>query len=194
MIENLWINVAVFSMACVCLWYLYFELFKDYIVDSYRQEVFCLRDDLFDFAASGNIDFKHPAYCVLRRKMNGYIRFSHRITLLDMLVIGCMAGISNIKKSQYQTIFEKQFEVSLATLDESVSEKLMKYNSKSRYLLLRYLIFSSPVLSAVVFLTVLPLGVFCAFCYSRIKELVTKLAMIQIKNIESEAFSLGKLS
>jgi hypothetical protein len=43
-------------------------------LDRFRQDVFGLRDELWDFAASGQISFDDPAYRLLRQLMNGFIR------------------------------------------------------------------------------------------------------------------------
>lgn len=56
-----------------------------YREDRFRQNMFALRDELFDYALSGKISFDHPAYTILRTSMNGMIRFAHRVTLTHML-------------------------------------------------------------------------------------------------------------
>jgi len=49
-------------------------------IDIFRQELFALRDEMFDFAANGSIAFDHPAYALLRQLMNGFLRYAHNIT------------------------------------------------------------------------------------------------------------------
>ena len=51
-----------------------------YRLDGFRQEMFSLRDELFDYAYSGKIGFDDPAYRLLRQLMNGFIRYAHRLT------------------------------------------------------------------------------------------------------------------
>ncbi len=59
---------------------------KRALVDGFKQRIFEIRDEMFDYAADGNIDFNHPAYGTLRTLMNGYIRFAGKITLLGLLL------------------------------------------------------------------------------------------------------------
>jgi len=49
--------------------------------------MFTLRDNLFEDAANGLIDFDHPAYGNLRQTMNGYIRFAHRLSVWHILYL-----------------------------------------------------------------------------------------------------------
>lgn len=49
-------------------------------VDRLRQQVFALRDELFDRARKGEIRFDSAAYMATRTLLNGMIRFSHRIS------------------------------------------------------------------------------------------------------------------
>jgi hypothetical protein len=35
---------------------------------------------MFDYAADGNISFNDPAYALLRKSMNGFIRYAHTLT------------------------------------------------------------------------------------------------------------------
>ncbi len=39
-------------------------------LDCFRQNMFSVRDELFDYAAAGNISFDNPAYILLRLQMN----------------------------------------------------------------------------------------------------------------------------
>ncbi len=59
---------------------LVFVLWPDQRIDVFRQGMFALRDELFDFAADGNISFEDPAYVLLRQLMNGFIRYAHYLT------------------------------------------------------------------------------------------------------------------
>ncbi len=65
--------------------YLGFWRFRQLRIDTFRQSIFAIRDELFLYAAQGNIAFDHPAYRSLRNMLNGYIRFSHRISLVRMI-------------------------------------------------------------------------------------------------------------
>lgn len=70
---------SVFLAVCV---YLCFYCFREYRIDRLRQHLFELRDELFDLAAAGEIEFNHPAYTATRTMLNSVIRFAHRITVV----------------------------------------------------------------------------------------------------------------
>src|SRR5437867_4829199 len=70
------------------LWIYFFWVYRDYRLDAFRQKLFAVRDELFDYAAQGNISFDHPSYRTLRQHLNGMLRFAHRLT------IGWIIGIS----------------------------------------------------------------------------------------------------
>jgi hypothetical protein len=67
--------VAVITVTVV------FKILPMFRLDCYRQKMFALRDELFDYAAAGNISFDDPAYVLLRLQMNGMIRYGHQLTL-----------------------------------------------------------------------------------------------------------------
>src|ERR1044072_3339893 len=72
--------VALAGLAAVsCGW-------RAYSRDSFRQRAFAIRDELFDFAAAGDISFSDPAYTMLRSRMNATIQYSHRLTFGEALL------------------------------------------------------------------------------------------------------------
>ena len=52
-----------------------FWLWPSVRLDCFRQEMFAIRDELFDYASSGRVSFSHPGYRLLRQSMNGFIRY-----------------------------------------------------------------------------------------------------------------------
>ena len=56
-------------------------------IDLFRQQMFALRDELFDYAADENIGFDSAAYTLLRDLMNGFIRFAHNLTPYRVLML-----------------------------------------------------------------------------------------------------------
>ena len=65
--------LSLMGLTILCFW-----LYRDYRLDLFRDRLFALRDELFDLAAAGKIDFNSQAYGMLRTTLNGFIRFSHR--------------------------------------------------------------------------------------------------------------------
>ena len=67
-------------LTLILLIVLLFKLWPTQRVDIFRQEMFQLRDELFDFAMQGEVGFDDPAYTLLRQLMNGFIRYAHNLT------------------------------------------------------------------------------------------------------------------
>src|SRR5580658_4090425 len=73
-------------MGLAAIWILLFKLVRDYRIDALRNRLFALRDDLFDYASAGNVEFDEPAYFKLRGVINSLIRFAHRLTFTRFLL------------------------------------------------------------------------------------------------------------
>ena len=131
------INALFWLLAIIVFWFAYYWLYRDYALDSFRQKMFAVRDDLFDFAAEGNISFDHPAYTILRTTMNGYVRFGHRLRLLDVLLFWMLVPNKIIKKIEKQS-FKKQYEESIKDLDENTRKHIEHYRLKMTSIVISY--------------------------------------------------------
>jgi hypothetical protein len=67
------------------LWALFYLSARALLLDILRQQLFAIRDELFDFAADGGIDFDEPAYRELRGDINSLIRFAHKLSFARMI-------------------------------------------------------------------------------------------------------------
>jgi hypothetical protein len=86
--------------ACSLSGFLYFFCWHEHRIDTYRQRLFGVRDDLFDFAASGGIKFDDPAYTTLRDLSNGLIRFAHRLTFTRVWAIVLFGNFSRSNRME----------------------------------------------------------------------------------------------
>lgn len=74
-------NIIVQSiLSLLVLVVIVFALWPNQRVDLFRQQMFALRDELFDYAMNGHIAFDSPAYQLLRNLMNGIIRYAHNLS------------------------------------------------------------------------------------------------------------------
>lgn len=55
-------------------------------LESFRSRLFSLREDLFDYALSGKINFSDASYVILRSRINCLLRFAHRVSFTDIVV------------------------------------------------------------------------------------------------------------
>ena len=67
------------------LWVLFYLSVRPLFLDLLRQRLFAIRDDLFDFAADGGIEFDDPVYRELREDINNFIRFAHKLSFARMI-------------------------------------------------------------------------------------------------------------
>jgi hypothetical protein len=66
---------------------LFYWIWQEYVIDSTRQQVFELRDELFDMAAAGQLDMNGEPYRMLRELFNASIRFAHHLNIWRLLVL-----------------------------------------------------------------------------------------------------------
>ena len=61
-------------------------------VDRYRESLFTLRDELFDYMWKNDVPFDLPAYRLMRDFLNGAIRVANVVTPLTLMVAALFAG------------------------------------------------------------------------------------------------------
>src|SRR5688572_13211177 len=117
--------VAVLSggYALLLLWYLFFWLYRDYRLDAFRQTMFALRDELWDYAAAGHVGFDHPAYLLSRQLMNGMIRFGHNINLTWLVVAITVQKIRPTPRH----LFARAFQSASSTLAPSTRNDMERF-------------------------------------------------------------------
>lgn len=115
-----------------------------YRLDCFRQKMFWVRDELFDYAAAGNIAFNDPAYILLRRQMNGMIKYGHQLTLFRAIVTSAMRKVSGNK----QTLsWYESWEKSLENIkSDEVRRKMQQFHDRSTTIAAKHIISGSFVL------------------------------------------------
>ena len=103
-------------LSVLFLYFLWTYGIKKNLLDSYRQNLFELRDKLFDFAVKGNVEFNDKAYRAVRKRLNLMIRFAHRLNTIDLLLSGYLVrkypSIKNNNKEFLEAISDiKKLEV-----------------------------------------------------------------------------------
>jgi hypothetical protein len=80
------VRMVRFSFGLILFWVLFYISTRSLLLDILRQRLFEIRDDLFDFAADGGIEFTNPVYCELRVDINNMIRFAHKLSFARMIL------------------------------------------------------------------------------------------------------------
>lgn len=129
-IASVWLSLLAFAAA-------YRYVASSIRTDEFRQRLFALRDELFDLAAAGRIEFDHPAYRLLRATLNGYIRFAHQLGLPPILVVAWLHGRSG---ARYQESFEK----AIATIPEAPRREMRRIEEAMQVVVAEYLLGGLP--------------------------------------------------
>lgn len=184
-------QILLFLISFLCLWYFIFFLYKELAIDIFRQKMFQLRDELFDAAANGLIEYNHPTYVVLRNTMNGFLRFGHKISLFEILITGVVLGSDHLK---VRKTFRQAWQEAETTLSSEQKKEMQRYLLRLNELLLIQSFFGSPFF--VVFLllgfvlTHLP-GSIYGFVRRKTFEIMNVLMQKPLEEIESAAMAYG---
>ena len=141
-------NVLQFFLVIVFSIFVLYKMVPELRLDSFRQNMFIVRDELFDYAADGNIAFDHPAYTLLRRQMNGFIRYGHHLTVFRGFLTLC---IHRVLSSSGRTDWHAEWQTALQSIeDASIRRKLEQFYDREMKLAAIYLLAGSPLLWVVV--------------------------------------------
>jgi len=145
------ITVLISLASITLMLILLFWLYQDYRVDVFRQKMFKLRDELFDEAKNGRIDFDDNAYGMLRDSMNGFIRFGHRFNLMQVILLNFLIkNENNIGKS-----FSDRLDENMKNYSDEQREIVKLYYLRMNFYIVEHLILSSLVLLVTIFIPAL---------------------------------------
>ncbi|MGH9515535.1 MAG: hypothetical protein ACRD3P_07640 [Terriglobales bacterium] len=146
-----WVTLALLLFVLLKLW-------PSVRLDAFRQSMFGLRDEMFDYAASGNIGFNDPAYLLLRKSMNGFIRYAHNLTFFRMNVtIIYWTVFSATPEAKWSA----SWDAALARLpSDSVRQQMQLFHQRSMHLVANRLVLGSPVLIVLLICVVIHYGVY----------------------------------
>ena len=71
------VQVVEFFLTVGVLWFTYSCVYKRVRNDIFRENLFAVRDELFDYMLARKLSFQDPAYGLLRSSLNGMIRGAH---------------------------------------------------------------------------------------------------------------------
>ncbi len=139
---------AIFGLISLLLlifgfWFLY----RDFMLDRTRQKLFKLRDDWFDEAARNEISFDNKAYKTVRLVINGSIRFAHKLTFLQLLVLHFAPHQSNS-----EGVFRTRINEGKSALPTEKRKLVDNYIRRYHFILSCHLVFSSPIAVITVIL------------------------------------------
>lgn len=163
---------------------LIFWLYRNYRIDTFRQQMFALRDEVFDYVEESGVGFETRAYGVLRTTMNGYIRFAHRISLLHLLLF---AVVTRHEIDPDSRSFEAIWTEATNAVPKQIAEKLDAYRERLNMLVVKHLVLNSPVLVAMV-IPALVGFVLADYCVTWL----SKVLRPELDGIDVAAFAYGQ--
>lgn len=141
---------ALISLVSILgLWTLVVWFYRDYRIDAFRQQLFAIRDDLFDMARAGHISFDDPAYGILRSALNGFIRFSDRLNFSSVVLFRCLARDHELRAVESDS-FAARWDAALATLRPEVKQELNAKLYRVHLLVFEQVILTSPTLMILI--------------------------------------------
>lgn len=132
-------------LSLILLVILIFWLWPAQRIDLFRQQMFAIRDELWDFAGADTVSFDDPAYTLLRQLMNGLIRYAHNLTpyriLLSFLQWKYVFGAPTGEWTHAWNQALNQLP------DEHTRETLKKFHSRATDLVLGQILLSPGILA-----------------------------------------------
>ena len=109
---------------------LYMIFYRRTRADSFREDMFTIRDEMFDYLWQNNLSFESPFYMLLRDSLNGAIRVGDQLNILVVVqTVRKMAArgengrfsesISEVKDPVHRAYFEK--------VQERIALRITKY-------------------------------------------------------------------
>lgn len=137
----------------VVLWLITYFGWRPYRIDKVRNELFALRNELFDYAAGGGVPLNDTAYRMLRDRVNALIRYAHIITVTRLLIFMAANRYCN---SEFAESPHQKYLAEVSRLPESAQTKLRDINDRVAKILARKLVFGSPLLLMVMIIYLFP--------------------------------------
>lgn len=160
------IAIVELTICLIFLILLFMKLVPIYRLDSFRQTMFKVRDELFDYAADGHISFNDPAYKLLRQSMNGYIRYAHQITFFRLC---CTFFIWKYTEQARPFKWTEAWDKAFANINNpEVQDKITEFHLRSINLVMLRIVIGSPIL--LIAMPIVLLGILAKRQWKNLKE------------------------
>lgn len=182
------IPILIIGICVLFLWWFFHEIQMDFCVDLTRQRLFKIRDELFDYAADGNVSFDSKAYGLCRKTINGMIRFCHDLHWIRIAIMGISLYFQKDLDKQYQKYIANR-ENAHNDLDPETREKIDQIYRQMHRVVIIHLVHTSLLL-----LTLTYLAYWIARIISRTEELVNwviKSSTPAMDQVDAQANAMG---
>ena len=117
-------------------------LYCSYRFDRLRDQLFGLRDEMFDYAAANGL-LAHPGYRQVRQVFNGMLRFCHRMTFMRLMLAIWLDGRLRAAGSMREPVAE--WLAQIADLPTEQRQRLIDYHLRMLTITMKFLILGSPI-------------------------------------------------
>lgn len=135
------------ALVILGLWWLYFIEYRRYRLDKTRQDLFAIRNDLFDKWAAMGMPFDDGAYGMVRTTLNGMIQFAHRISIIRLAA--AIAADQQYRSGETARQYEENLSNRLNKLPPNARKAIQDAREQMHYVIASHLIFSSLVFSTL---------------------------------------------
>lgn len=151
---------SVVFLGAALLVFLFARLLPSYHIDALRNDLFAIRNDLFDYVAKGSTDINFDSYVYghIRGRVNALIRSAHKMGFVQFLVF----RFCGLHKDEYlakrSKFFDNKLTIELAkfnhetnvfieAVDEKINAVMLRYFvKKSLFITLGFIFFSHVIL------------------------------------------------
>ena len=113
------------------LGYGYLGVYRRTSVDRYREDLFTLRDDLFDYMWKNGISFDLPAYRLLRQLLNGAIRAAGTVTPWSFIAFAVVVAREKLSEDRLslalQQVDDDEVRTHLTTVHEQFAARFVTF-------------------------------------------------------------------
>lgn len=146
MIDVIWV-LLFWGLLALLWWFFAFE-YRHYRIDLLRQQLFRIRDDLFQHARKGDFDFDSKAYGMTRDTLNGMIRFAHELSIWRILVLIIIDRFSREQEARH--IYDERHKDAMEELTDKQRDIIVKAEIKMHVRVLAHIIYTCLPLFIVV--------------------------------------------
>lgn len=175
---------SLLILGLVCFW-----MYPAVRLDEFRQDLFSVRDELFDYAASGRIAFSDPAYRLLRQSMNGFIRYAHQITVFRLVMAFLIWKVTGTAQADDWT---KRWDRAVTAIsDGEVRGKLLEFHKRLNNHIADRVVSGSPVLISLAIICAV--AILCSKGWHSVREVYERAVIktaaraIDQRRLEEEA-------
>lgn len=136
------------GLSLIVLWAVVRILYKDALIDAQRIQLFKLRDELFDLARSGALEFNSPAHRYLRRAINGFIGEIQSFGLTWVLASRSRTR-EDLETLGYKD-FKNHWNEAIKALDGDAKEAVRDIEHRLNLHMTAFLILRSPIITLLV--------------------------------------------